>query len=183
MPRADVDDLVQDVFVIAMQRLGTLRDPESFGGIAFLSYLSTVLTVGLLTAGAGVSLFHVCTELGATRTAALFAALSFGLATPIWALATLFIGHALSAACLVFAFTAALRIGRADESADRRLGAIVGLGAGWATVSEFPAVVPAALLAGLAVVHEGETRPVRRDCELRGRHPQPCPDGGRADPT
>jgi RNA polymerase sigma-70 factor (ECF subfamily) len=32
VPRADVDDLVQDVFVVAMQRLGTLRDPESFGG-------------------------------------------------------------------------------------------------------------------------------------------------------
>lgn len=32
VPRADVDDLVQDVFVIAMQRLGTLRDPASFGG-------------------------------------------------------------------------------------------------------------------------------------------------------
>ena len=139
-------------------------DPESYGGIAFLSYLSTVLTVGLLTAAAGVSLFHVCTELGATRTAALFAALSFGLATPIWALATLFIGHALSAACLVFAFTAAVRIGRADESADRRLGAIVGLGAGWATVSEFPAAVPAVLLAGLAVVHAwplGRARAVR----------------------
>ena len=139
-------------------------DPESYGGIAFLSYLSTVLTVGLLTAAAGVSLFHVCTELGATRTAALFAALSFGLATPIWALATLFIGHALSAACLVFAFSAAVRIGRADESADSRLGAIVGLGAGWATVSEFPAAVPAALLAGLAVVHAwplGRARAVR----------------------
>jgi RNA polymerase sigma-70 factor (ECF subfamily) len=32
VPRADVDDLVQDVFVTAMQRLGTLRDPESFAG-------------------------------------------------------------------------------------------------------------------------------------------------------
>jgi RNA polymerase sigma-70 factor (ECF subfamily) len=30
--RADVDDLVQDVFVIAMERLRTLRDPEAFGG-------------------------------------------------------------------------------------------------------------------------------------------------------
>jgi len=128
-------------------------DPESVGGVAFLSYLSTVFTVGLLTAAAGVSLFHLCMELGATRTAALFAALSFGLATPIWALATLFIGHALSAACLVFAFAAAMRIGRTGESADRRLGAIVGLGAGWATVSEFPAAVPAVLLAGLSLVH------------------------------
>jgi RNA polymerase sigma-70 factor (ECF subfamily) len=31
VPRADVDDLVQDVFVTALRRLGTLRDPESFG--------------------------------------------------------------------------------------------------------------------------------------------------------
>lgn len=31
-PRADVEDLVQDAFVIAMQRLGTLRAPEAFGG-------------------------------------------------------------------------------------------------------------------------------------------------------
>ena len=30
--RVDIDDLVQDVFVIAMQRIGTLRDPEAFGG-------------------------------------------------------------------------------------------------------------------------------------------------------
>jgi RNA polymerase sigma-70 factor (ECF subfamily) len=31
-PRVDVDDLVQDVFVIALERLGTLRDPQAFGG-------------------------------------------------------------------------------------------------------------------------------------------------------
>ena len=30
--RDDVDDLVQDVFLIAMERLKTLRDPEAFGG-------------------------------------------------------------------------------------------------------------------------------------------------------
>ncbi len=31
VPRADVDDLVQDVFLQAMRRLGSLRDPEAFG--------------------------------------------------------------------------------------------------------------------------------------------------------
>jgi RNA polymerase sigma-70 factor, ECF subfamily len=30
--RSDVDDLVQDVFMIAMQRIATLRDSVSFGG-------------------------------------------------------------------------------------------------------------------------------------------------------
>jgi RNA polymerase sigma-70 factor (ECF subfamily) len=32
VPRTDVDDLVQDVFVQAMQRLASLRDPRAFGG-------------------------------------------------------------------------------------------------------------------------------------------------------
>jgi RNA polymerase sigma-70 factor (ECF subfamily) len=31
VPRTDVEDLVQDVFVQAMQRLGSLRDPRAFG--------------------------------------------------------------------------------------------------------------------------------------------------------
>lgn len=32
VPVADVDDLVQDVFLAAFRRLGDLRDPEAFGG-------------------------------------------------------------------------------------------------------------------------------------------------------
>lgn len=31
-PRNDVDDLLQDVFVLALRRLGTLRDNSAFGG-------------------------------------------------------------------------------------------------------------------------------------------------------
>jgi RNA polymerase sigma-70 factor (ECF subfamily) len=32
VPRAEAEDLVQDVFLTAMQRLGSLRDPAAFGG-------------------------------------------------------------------------------------------------------------------------------------------------------
>jgi RNA polymerase sigma-70 factor (ECF subfamily) len=32
VPRSEVEDLLQDVFMIAMQRLDTLRDPDAFGG-------------------------------------------------------------------------------------------------------------------------------------------------------
>jgi RNA polymerase sigma-70 factor (ECF subfamily) len=32
VPRADVDDLVQDVFLSAWHRLASLRDPAAFGG-------------------------------------------------------------------------------------------------------------------------------------------------------
>src|SRR5207253_1231790 len=105
----------------------------------------------LFTALAGVCLFALCLELGASYGGALFAALTFTLATPIWTLATIFIAHAFAASLLVFAFAAALRIGTSDASCDVRLGACVGLGAGWATVSEFPAAIPAILLALLAV--------------------------------
>jgi hypothetical protein len=127
-------------------------DPETYGGLALLSYLSTVLTAGLFTALAGVSLFTLCVELGASREGALFAALTFGLATPIWTLATIFIAHAFSAALLLFALHAATRIGNGDGSRAVRQGAIVGLAAGWATVSDFPAALPAVLLAVLAAV-------------------------------
>ena len=127
-------------------------DPETYEGLALLSYLSTVATAGLFTALAGVSLFTLCLELGTSYGAALFAALTFAVATPIWTLATIFIGHAFAAALLVLAFAAAMRIGAADPSRDLRLGATVGFAAGWATVSEFPAAVPAILLAGLAAV-------------------------------
>jgi RNA polymerase sigma-70 factor (ECF subfamily) len=32
VPRGDVEDLVQDVFLLALRRLPTLRDPAAFGG-------------------------------------------------------------------------------------------------------------------------------------------------------
>jgi hypothetical protein len=158
-------------------------DAESYEGIAWLSWVATVFTAGLFTALAAVTLFNLCVALGASPGGALFAALTFGLATPIWTLATLFIGHAFSAACLVFAFAAAARLGSArlkpsryddtnrgqdgarrlqpsEKNVARRLqlsdllnGLIVGVGAGWATVSEFPAAVPAVMLAIYAAVN------------------------------
>jgi MFS family permease len=128
-------------------------DPETFAGLALLSYLSTVFTAGLFTALAGVCLFTLSVDLGASTTGALFAALTFGVATPIWTLATIFIGHAFAAAFLLFAFAAALRVGTTDAARDGRLGAVVGLAAGWATVSEFPAAIPAVLLALLTTLH------------------------------
>jgi hypothetical protein len=78
----------------------------------------------------------------------------------MWPLATLFLGHAISAACLVVAFAAAVAVDRAvvaqafrPARRDVLLGLVVGIGGGWATVSEFPAAVGAALIAALAAWH------------------------------
>src|SRR4029077_2554376 len=108
----------------------------------------TVFTVGLLTAVAGVVLYDLAIELGASTGGALFAATAFGLATPMWTLATLFIGHAMSAAGLLFAFAATARIGRdRDLRSNLKLAAAAGVSAGWATVAEFPAAIPAVIIA------------------------------------
>jgi len=135
----------------AVRALG--GDPDSTSGVLLLSYLATLLTVGLVAAVAGPCLYSIAVELGARPAAAAFAALTFGLGTPTWTLATLFMGHAFSAALLVVGFAAALRVGAGvgrSPWADVRSGALVGACGGWATVTEFPAVVPAAAIALLA---------------------------------
>src|SRR5258708_38617759 len=116
-------------------------DPETYEGLALLSYLSTVATAGLFTALAAVSLFTLSIELGASCGAALFAALTFAVATPIWTLATIFIGHAVAAALVVLAFAAAVRIGTGERERGVRLGAVVRVAPGWATASEFPSPI------------------------------------------
>jgi hypothetical protein len=132
------------------------RDAEDLAGLSFLSHLATVATVGLVTALAGARLYSLAVELGASPGGALFAALTFGLGTPVWALATLFVSHALSASLLVFAFASACRIGAergGSTRGDLEHGALVGACAGWATISEFTAGVPAVVIALVAVVN------------------------------
>lgn len=137
-------------------------DPESYTGIAALSYLATVATTSLAVALAGVCLFFVARRLGASSGGAMFAALVMGLATPMWVYATLFIGHAMAASCLIFAFTAALSLRTSEKvRRDLALGVAVGLSAGWATVTEFPAVIPAGLIVAFAI-HEAWTLGSRR---------------------
>lgn len=131
-------------------------DPESLPGIAWTSYVATVLTSGLFTVLAALCVLWISRHWGFSRGAALFAATAYGVATPAWCYATLFMGHAISAGCLMVAFTAA--IGLADANArSARLAWIVGLSAGWAVASEFPAAVPVAFLVAQAALNVRET--------------------------
>jgi hypothetical protein len=134
-------------------------DGETFEGLALLSYVATVFTVGLVTAWSGVVLYDLALWWGASRGGALVAVLAYGLGSPIWSLATLFIGHAIAAACLILGL--GIRPGsdpgltRVRPGSDPQWrstqgwwpGFLIGVAAGWATISEFPAAVPAAALA------------------------------------
>jgi hypothetical protein len=127
-------------------------DPESPRGEIALSYVATACAVALPTALAGVCLFFLALRFGADSTAAAFAMLAMCLATPIWAYASLFWAHALVGACLLFAFASALQLRDcASPGADFLWALAVGLTAGWATVTEYPAAPASAILALLAL--------------------------------
>jgi hypothetical protein len=129
-----------------------VRDPTSREGLAALSWVATLAAAGLPTIAAALLVLHLAMAFGCGRAAGVFAALAFGLATPAWGYATLLFGHALAGACLLASFAAAVELERRGSAArDWGLGLAVGLGAGWATVTEYPCAVPAAMLALLAV--------------------------------
>jgi hypothetical protein len=129
-------------------------DPTSRRALTTLSYLATVIGVAAPTALAGFGIYWLALRLGAGSAAATFAAVSFGVATPMWAYATLFWGHAVAAALLLGGFAAAvsLRVPGCSRR-DQVLGGLLGLCVGWATLTEFTSVVPAALIVGLAAKH------------------------------
>ena len=73
--------------------------------------------------------------------ASLFAATAYGLATPAWAYATLFMGHAETAGCLMLAFAAAIGLAQRRTRRDAAIAPRLahGFSSGWAVVTEFPA--------------------------------------------
>jgi hypothetical protein len=125
-------------------------DPASVRGSGAISYFITVLAVALPMAAACACLFLIGLRLSGDVSAAAFASVSLGLATPIWAYSTLFWGHALAGACLLFGFAGALKLRYLKES-DLFWGLMVGICAGWATVAEYPAAPASAIIATLAL--------------------------------
>jgi hypothetical protein len=134
----------------AMRLVGV--DPESAGGEFALSYVVTACTVALPAALAGVCLFFLGLRFGCDSIGAAFGAFVMCVGTPMWAYASLFWAHALVGACLVFAFASAVKISDSVSSRAEFCWALaVGLTAGWATVTEYPAAPASAMLALLAL--------------------------------
>ena len=127
-------------------------DPQSPRGEIALSYIASASAVALPAALAGVCLFFLGLRFGSSSAGSAFGAIVLCLGTPMWAYASLFWAHALVGACLIFAFAAALKIhDAANARADFLWALAVGLAAGWATVTEYPAAPASAMLALLAL--------------------------------
>ena len=121
-------------------------DPESARGEYVLSWLVTALVVALPTALAGICLFFLALKFGCSSIAAAFATVVMCVGTPIWAYGSVFWAHALVGACLVFAFASAVKLRESERAgADFGWALAVGLTAGWATVTEYPAAPASAM--------------------------------------
>lgn len=139
--------------VVAREAIPILGiDPQSARGEFALSYLVTVGAVALPTALAGVCLFFLALRLGCDAAASGLASVGMAIGTPIWAYASLFWAHALVGACLLFGLVAALKLKESSGAGPQfRWALAVGLAAGWATVTEYPAAPASALLACFAL--------------------------------
>ena len=128
-------------------------DPEGYPGIAWTSYVATVATSGVFTLIAALLVMRLSLQWGFSRNAALFAATAYGIASPAWCYATLFMAHGLTAGCLMLAYVAAVDLGSVDATAvlRRRLSWALGAWAGLAVISEFQAAVPASFMVMLVI--------------------------------
>ena len=125
-------------------------DPASARGIAWTSYVAGLATSALFTVVAALGVFWLSVHWGASRSAAIFAATAYGVATPAWSYATVFVGHAVTSGCLIAAFAASIAL--ADNPRRRTpLAWAVGLLGGLAVVTEFPAAPAVLVIVILAV--------------------------------
>src|SRR5262245_7921202 len=127
----------------AMRAFGLNMDGPK--AITALSYAATLGGAALPAAIAAFGVFLIARRLGADESAAGFAAIVCGLATPFWPYATILYGHTLAGASLILAFLGALGFSGAGR-ADIFRGILTGFAAGWAVVTEYPAAVPGGLI-------------------------------------
>jgi len=113
-----------------------------------LVYFSTIITSGLLTACTALALYFIALHIGASIPGAVFAMVSFGLATQAWGWATALFGHAMASACLFLGFAAIFYSSLFKH--DRQKVALLGFAAGallaWAIVAEYTAVFASAII-------------------------------------
>jgi hypothetical protein len=137
-------------------------DPEGYPGLAWTSYVAAVVTSGLFTIVAALLVMRLSLQWGFSRNAALFAATAYGIASPAWCYATLFMEHGLAAGGLMLTYVAAVDLdssGLASTARRPRLSWAVGAWAGLTVISELQAAVPVSFVVMLALATAGERGP------------------------
>jgi hypothetical protein len=149
LEKAPGASLIVVPFVAAVRGAMRVAHVELYSrqSIVIYAYVATLVAAAAPAAVAAVCVFWIARRFGADDAGATFATTVCGLGTPLWAYATLFYGHALTAGCLTAACLAAMRLG--DPLSPQRVawtGLLIGLTAGWAVVTEYPASIPSGVI-------------------------------------
>ena len=142
------------VFLFGLRALDISAAPIVSGELTTSYYaavwLASSATSALFTAAAAVALYFLSRYCHASRTAALFGALVFGLATPATGWATTFFSHATAGACLFIAFALMILASDANGSGRRDFaaGLLTGALLAWSVVVEFTAAPAVLAIAG-----------------------------------
>jgi hypothetical protein len=146
--------LVAVPFVAAVRGMMRLAHVKLYSreAIVVYSYVATLAAAAAPSVLAAICVFWMARRFGADDGGATFAAVVCGLGTPLWAYATLFYGHALAAGCLAAACLGAIRLGDGLPPPRAAItGLLVGLTAGWAVVTEYPASIPSGVIVVFAL--------------------------------
>jgi hypothetical protein len=130
-------------------------DPASTQGVAAQYRVATWSAATIPALLMCLVLFHWLLRKGYSPAIAVYSTLAVGLASPMWAYATLFWGNALASLCLVFGASSVEKLihsPRGRRSA--RLALLAGLATGGAVVTEFPTAPMAGFLGLLLLLNQ-----------------------------
>jgi PA14 domain len=132
-----------------------------------LTYLTTILTVSLLSALAAVGSYRVLKRITANSYFSMWAVLAIWLGTLAFPFSTLFFSHQLAASLLTIAFYFVFKLGRAEITwASRQFASAGGAGLlmGLSVATEYPTVLLVGLLSAYAIwaIYRSDLPPKRR---------------------
>jgi len=127
----------------------------------FLQLIGTYFASGLVSALTALILYFFAIRIGASTSGAVFAAVTYGLASQAWVWSTAFHGHVLTGSCLFIAFASLHYLNNMKEASPGKeimLALITGALLSWAAVVEYPAAIASVIIAiyGLSKIGKWE---------------------------
>lgn len=130
-------------------------------GLDFIQLLGTYFASGLISALTALIIYFFALKIGASTAGAVFATLTYGLATPAFIWSSSFHAHVLTGACLFIAFTSLYYLNSLSKPSRYKeitLAFTAGALLSWAVVVEYPAALASVIIAlyGLSKVARWE---------------------------
>jgi len=144
---SELPEVYKDPRVVTRYQIGKRLGTHA---LDFIQLIGTYFASGLISALTALMLYFFAIRIGASTGGAVFAALTYGLATPAWVWSTAFHGHVLAGSCLFIAFTCLYYLNNLRSPSRHKeimIAFTVGALLSWAVVVEYPASIASVIIA------------------------------------